>query len=85
MKEFEAYTLTIMGSRRIYLNFNTLDELKEAVSEHLTFVPVFRQETPSGHIQHIHKRLWVDHLNCSLTHNHPLQWMNPARNIWPHY
>lgn len=36
MKEFEAYTLTIMGSRRIYLNFNTLDELKEAVSEHLT-------------------------------------------------
>ena len=28
MKEFEAYTLTIMGSRRIYLNFNTLDELK---------------------------------------------------------
>lgn len=36
MKEFEAYTLTIMGSRRIYLNFNTLDELKEAVSEYLT-------------------------------------------------
>lgn len=36
MKEFEEYTLTIMGSRRIYLNFNTLDELKEAVSEHLT-------------------------------------------------
>lgn len=33
---FEMYSLTIMGSRRISLTFDTLTELKEAVSEHLT-------------------------------------------------
>lgn len=35
-KAFEMYALTIMGSRRIHLNFETLEELKEAVSEYLT-------------------------------------------------
>ena len=34
--EFDMYALTIMGSRRIHLNFDTLEELKEAVAEYLT-------------------------------------------------
>lgn len=34
--EFEMYALTIMGSRRISQTFDTLAELKDAVSEYLT-------------------------------------------------
>lgn len=35
-KEFEMYALTIMGSRRISQTFDSLPELKEAVSGYLT-------------------------------------------------
>lgn len=35
-EEFESYTLTIMGSRRIYLSFSTLAELTEEVRQYLS-------------------------------------------------
>lgn len=38
--EFEMYALTIMGSRRISQTFDTLAELKDAVSEYLTPVEI---------------------------------------------
>ena len=36
MKTFESYSLLIMGSRRIHMNFNSLDTLKDELSQYLS-------------------------------------------------